>query len=147
MKSKGSLDLIREINTSIILDLLKERALLSKYEISKISGLSAPTVSNIINDLISIRFVREVGMGESFGGRPPLLLELNLEGGFIIGVDIGSDNIKAIVVDILGNIICKYEIEVMPTDKEFIVFDKIITAVSEVMRISNTVAIPTNYKH
>jgi glucokinase-like ROK family protein len=136
MKDKGSLNLIREINTSIILDVLKEKAPLSKYDISKITGLSAPTVSNIINDLIEVGFVKETGMGESIGGRPPLLLDLNLEGGFIIGVDISSDNIKAIVVDFLGNIITKSEIQVNPVDSEFIVFDKITLAISDVIKKS-----------
>ena len=116
MKDKGSLNLIREINTSIILDILKEKAPLSKYDISKLTGLSAPTVSNIVNDLVKVGFVKETGVGESIGGRPPLLLDLNLEGGFIIGVDIGSDNIKAIVVDFLGNIIAKSEIQVNPDE-------------------------------
>ncbi|NSW89120.1 MAG: ROK family transcriptional regulator [Firmicutes bacterium] len=136
MKDKGSLNLIREINTSIILDILKEKAPLSKYDISKLTGLSAPTVSNIVNDLVKVGFVKETGVGESIGGRPPLLLDLNLEGGFIIGVDIGSDNIKAIVVDFLGNIIAKSEIQVNPDDSEFIVLDKITLAISTIIEKS-----------
>jgi len=136
MKDKGSLNLIREINTSIILDVLKEKAPLSKYDISKITGLSAPTVSNIISDLIKVGFVKETGMGESIGGRPPLLLDLNLEGGFIIGIDVGSDDIRAIVADFLGNIITKTEIQVTPGDSEFIIFDKITLAISDVIKKS-----------
>lgn len=136
MKSKGSLNLIREMNTSIILDVLKEKAPLSKYSISKITKLSAPTVSNIISDLIEVGFVKEVGMGESIGGRPPLLLDLNLEGGFVIGVDISSDNIKAIIVDFLGNIIAKTEVDVTPLDTEFVIFDKITLAISNIIKKS-----------
>jgi glucokinase-like ROK family protein len=131
MKSKGSLNIIREINSSIILDLLKKNAPLSKYEISKITGLSAPTVTNIVNDLTKIGFVKEVGMGESIGGRPPLLLDLNPEGGFIVGVDISSDDITSIVVDILGNIISKSVHTVDSNETDFVIFDKIIAIISD----------------
>jgi len=55
MKSKGSLNLIREINSSLILEHLKQNAPLSKYEISKETGLSAPTVTHKVN--IKITYV------------------------------------------------------------------------------------------
>ncbi|MEN6316331.1 MAG: ROK family protein [Clostridiaceae bacterium] len=131
MKTKGSLKLIREINSSIIIDLLKDKGPLSKYEISKHTGLSAPSVTNIVNDLIKIGIVKEVGMGESIGGRPPLLLDLNLEGGFIIGVDISSDDITSIVVDFVGNIVSKSVTTMDADDSEFIIFDKIISTISD----------------
>ena len=131
MKTKGSLKLIREINSSIIIDLLKDKGPLSKYEISKHTGLSAPSVTNIVNDLIKIGIVKEAGMGESIGGRPPLLLDLNLDGGFIIGVDISSDDITSIVVDFVGNIVSKSVTAMDADDSEFIIFDKIISTISD----------------
>ena len=131
MKAKGSLKLIREINSSIIIDLLKAKGPQSKYDISKSTGLSAPSVTNIVNDLIKIGIVKEVGMGESIGGRPPLLLDLNLQGGFIIGVDISSDDITAIVVDFVGNIVSKSILPMDVNDSEFIIFDKIISTISD----------------
>ncbi len=44
-------------------------------------------------------------MGESFGGRKPTLIELNSNGGFIIGIDLGGINIKLVLVNLSGKII------------------------------------------
>jgi len=136
MKSKGSLKLIRELNSSIILDLLKEKAPLSKYELSKYTNLSAPTVSNIINDLKELGFVKEIGIGESIGGRPPLMLDLNLEGGFVIGVDIGNDDITSIVVNFLGNVVAKSITPMNTGEDQFVIFNKIITTISDSIKKS-----------
>ena len=134
MKSKGSLKLIREINSSIIIDLLKANGPQSKYDISKSTGLSAPSVTNIVSDLIKIGIVKEVGMGESIGGRPPLLLDINLEGGFTIGVDIGSDDITSIAVDFGGNIVSKCISPTDVNDSEFVIFDKIFSTISDTIK-------------
>lgn len=131
MKPIGSLNLIREINTSVILDVLKDNAPMSKYDISKQTGLSAPAVANIVNDLKNIGIVKETGTGKSIGGRPPLLLDLNLEGGFVIGTDVGIDNITSIVVDFLGNTVAMSVVPVKNKDTEFVIFDKIIKAISD----------------
>lgn len=136
MKLKGSPKLMREINSSIILDLLKEKAPLSKYEISKITGLSAPAVSKIVTDLIKIGIIKVVGIGESIGGRPPVLLDLDLEGGFIIGIDVGNDDVTAIVVNFLGNVVSKVSISIGVKDSEFIIFDKIINSISQTIERS-----------
>lgn len=132
MKRKGSLNLVREINISLILDVIKMKSPISKFEISKITKLSAPTVSKIIDDLIAIGFVKEVGTGESLGGRPPLLLELNHNSSFSIGVDIGVE-ITVIVVDFLGNEIVKEVTQLQEGINDFELLNKVITSITNII--------------
>ncbi|GAG81884.1 unnamed protein product, partial [marine sediment metagenome] len=46
-------------------------------------------------------------MGESSGGRKPTLIELNPNGGFVIGIDLGGTNIKLVLVGLDGKIVKK----------------------------------------
>lgn len=103
MKDKAGVNIVREINASMILRLLSQKPRLSRYELSGLTGLSAPAVSNIADALIGSGYIRETGKGATKGGRPPLMLELDPEGGFVIGADIGSDDVVSVLADLRGN--------------------------------------------
>ncbi len=49
---------------------------------------SVPTVSNVIDDLLKEGWIKNFGIGESKGGRKPVLYGLNPDAGFVIGVDL-----------------------------------------------------------
>ncbi|MDL2258272.1 ROK family protein [Eubacteriales bacterium OttesenSCG-928-K08] len=136
MKTTGSLDLIREINTSLILDTLKTSPRISKHDVAKSTGLSIPTVTKIITGMMGVGVVHEAGIGDSEGGRRPMLYDINPDGAYVIGSEIGDDHITSIVVDFLGDIIAKKVTEIMPGDSNFTIFDKTIATISEAMRLS-----------
>ncbi|MGA9655986.1 MAG: winged helix-turn-helix transcriptional regulator, partial [Polyangia bacterium] len=79
MLGKGNNQAIREVNRSIILDLVRRAGRVSRTELARRSKLTKPTVSTIIDEFICDGTVREVGLGESLsgGGRPARLLEFN----------------------------------------------------------------------
>ena len=66
--------LMREVNTSLVLDLVRTNDSLSQAEIAKRTGLSAGTVASIVKELRSRNLVEEIGPGESTGGRKPTML-------------------------------------------------------------------------
>src|SRR5581483_8156007 len=70
---------MREVNRSIVLDILREGQPVSRVELSRRTGLSKPTVSSIIEDLVAGKLVREMGTEASAHrtGRPPSLLVYN----------------------------------------------------------------------
>ncbi len=49
---------------------------------------SVPTVSNVIEDLLREDWIKNFGIGESKGGRKPVLYGLNPDAGFVMGVDL-----------------------------------------------------------
>ncbi|MCP2329297.1 putative NBD/HSP70 family sugar kinase [Hamadaea flava] len=73
---------------------------LTRPELSAATGLSAGTVSNVINDLIEAGAVVEAGALDSSGGRPRILLRVNPTRGYAIGVSIGPRHIQAGVFDL-----------------------------------------------
>ena len=105
MKKAGNLDLVRRLNTSIILEALKSSEPMTRNDLAKATGLSSPTVTKITNDLIELGIVQDIGTRDSSGGRPPSLIELNKDGGFVVGVNIGNTHITSIAVNFAGEII------------------------------------------
>lgn len=99
--------LIKKINTVSILKVIRENGPISRADISKKIGLNPATVSSNVSDLLNLRIIKEIGSGESSGGRKPILLELNSNELYIIGVDMGIKKVTTGLIDIEGNIINK----------------------------------------
>lgn len=96
---------ILKLNTRKVLKLIRDNPSISRAEISKLSGLSAPTVSRIVDDLIREGLVEEVGIGFSNGGRRPNLLRFCPNNNFIIGIDLGTTNIYGVLANLEAEII------------------------------------------
>jgi predicted NBD/HSP70 family sugar kinase len=94
MRRTGDLKLIQEINRSIILDIIRKQAPISRSEIAKRINISPTTVTSAVNELMNEGFVREDGIGVSNGGRKPVLLRFDPNSHFIIGVSITNSFIK-----------------------------------------------------
>ncbi len=77
----GDAKLIRELNRSIILDIIRKQGPISRAEISKVVQISPTTVASCINALMEDSLVMESGTGVSSGGRKPIrkpiLVQLN----------------------------------------------------------------------
>ena len=96
---------VRSHNLSLALNLIRERGSITRAEIIAITGLSAPTISALVNVLIDSDFVREAGIGVSSGGRRPILLEFNYNARYVIGVDLGATHIITILMNLEGKIL------------------------------------------
>ena len=94
-----------------ILEILRRRGPISRPEISKEMGVNVVTISNYLDDFIKHNLVQEKELDVSDGGRPPALLDLNAEGGYIIGVGLNLMNMVGLLVDLRGNIVTKTQIE------------------------------------
>ncbi len=87
---------INRLNKAKVLNLIRNAGEMSRADIVKETGLSAPTVTRIVDDLIhKEKLVKQVGLGESKGGRPPKIVQFNGENNLIIGLDWGRTHIKA----------------------------------------------------
>ncbi|MCJ8008261.1 ROK family transcriptional regulator [Lederbergia wuyishanensis] len=93
LKRTGDLQLIKELNKSIILDVIRKNGPISRAEIAKKVNLSPTTVTSAVSDLIRDSLVVEGGTGESSGGRKPILVQLNPDVCFLIGVAIDASKI------------------------------------------------------
>lgn len=105
MKSPtGDQALIKRMNTAIVLESVLQGAPLSRADISALTGLNKATVSSLVQDLIDSGLVREIGTGQSSGGRKPVLLEFVAESGYAVGVDLGVNYVRGVLTDLRGGV-------------------------------------------
>ncbi|REJ08846.1 ROK family transcriptional regulator [Halobacillus trueperi] len=102
--TRGSFQLMKSMNRSIILNMIREHGPISRADIAKQSRLTPPTVSNIVKELIQTQFVIETTQGQSKGGRKPTLLEINADHFYIIGVDVGTFHMNFVVTNLYGEL-------------------------------------------
>lgn len=100
----GDQALIKRMNTAIVLESVLQGAPLSRADISALTGLNKATVSSLVQDLIDSGLVREIGTGQSSGGRKPVLLEFVAESGYAVGVDLGVNYVRGVLTDLRGGI-------------------------------------------
>jgi glucokinase-like ROK family protein len=101
---------VREANKALVRNLLRDVGLLARAEIARRTQLSRSTVSSIVSELIETGYVREVGEGQSSGGRRPMLLEFNYNARYIIGADIGSNHMLAVLTNLEGRALRRAEL-------------------------------------
>ena len=111
----GNAKFISEINKVKIINLIRDSDGVSRAELARISGLSAPTISRIVETLIREGLATEIGAGESSGGRKPTLIKFSVVDSFIIGIDLGTTNIYGLLTDLDANVIAEIK---RPTEVE-----------------------------
>lgn len=82
-----------------ILELLHDRGNVSAPELSKLLKISLPTCLALMNDLISSGHVKNIGIGESNGGRKPTLYGLPEDGYYVITCDLARYSASMAIVD------------------------------------------------
>jgi predicted NBD/HSP70 family sugar kinase len=115
--SVARLDTIRNINRQIVLNYIRERAPISRAEISGETDLQRSTVSQIVGELKTWGLVDDL-YGESTGGRPPRLLRLRTAGPVAIGVDLGITNTVVATSDLAGRLLHQESLITSPNAKE-----------------------------
>lgn len=125
---------MRAINRFKILHTIRDHKLISRVDITKATGLSQATVTGITASLIEEGLLLEKRPGESEGGRPPILIALNPEAAYAVGVYLSISRIHVVIIDLEATILASYE---MPLKKQNYapdaIADKIVQAVQECM--------------
>ena len=96
---------IRNFNEGSVLRTIEKNGPISRADVGKIVGLTPPTISDIVKDLIERDIVQEIGKGNSSGGKKPILLKINSKSAYMIAVDLGGENgIRVALMDLSYNI-------------------------------------------
>jgi glucokinase-like ROK family protein len=78
---------------------------LSRNTLASFAGYSRAKVTSLVNTLLESGLLKEVGDGDSHGGRRPRLLNFNDALGYVAGVDIGATSLDIAVADLTGKVI------------------------------------------
>lgn len=98
----GSKELIRDINTQLVLESVRKLGPISRAAISKELGLTKATISAIVQILLDRHLLQEIGSDDTKKGRKPILLQFNKTCGYIISIDLSSDYITLMNANLAG---------------------------------------------
>jgi len=104
MGTTATTHLIRRLNRSAVLDLIREQSPIAQSQISRKLNISIPTVLRIADELIEKDLARWTGDMQASGGRPRKLLEFNYSGYAVLGLDLGGTKLFGSIADLGGQV-------------------------------------------
>lgn len=93
---------VRDYNLSEVIQLIHHNGAMSRAELCRETGLSAPTISALANVLINSGLINDAGEAESSGGRRPILMQFQYQARYAIGVDLGATHITSTLINLAG---------------------------------------------
>jgi len=81
------------------------KGMISRTELAEYLGYSRASITALVNRLVQIGILEELGEGESSGGRRPRLLNFKGAFGTLVGVDMGATSLDIALADFSGQII------------------------------------------
>ena len=111
----GTPRLLRGINDRAALDLLLDRGPLSRSQLGELTGLSKPTVSQLLARLERAGLVVVSGSSAGRSGPKAQLYEINADAAHVAGLDVTPTRILSAVADISGHIVGEFE---LPTPRK-----------------------------
>ena len=96
---------------ALIVDVVRSAVTISRGEVAELTGLTQPSISTIVRDLIADGIIHEIGSSDSAHGRPRRLIAINPTSRFGIGFHLGPDTVTCVAIDLTGGVIGR---EVVP---------------------------------
>ena len=126
MKTTGDQQLVKRINRSVLLRLIRAQPGLSRAQAASQSGLTKSTVSSAVRELIDEGWLSEMGEAAASAarvksapsglGRPSTPLQINARARGLIGVEIAVDCLRAVSVSLLGEVLWSTEVPLKHTE-------------------------------
>ncbi|MEV2255095.1 ROK family transcriptional regulator [Streptomyces sp. NPDC050147] len=133
----GDPSLLRRINSAVVLHALRAADFATLTEITRVTGLSRPTVEGVVEGLIEAGLVVETAAEEGAArrqGRPARRFRFRAEAGHLLGLEIGPHRVAAVLSDLDGRVMgtaAKDVAETAPADERI---ERLRTAVADLLR-------------
>lgn len=106
-KKPGNNKFLKQLNQTDILNLIRSQKSISRAELSEQSGLTPTAIGVIVSNLLEAGHILETGTGKSKGGRKPVMLQINSQSRFSIGVDMDVDYIRFVLMNVAGETVAE----------------------------------------
>jgi predicted NBD/HSP70 family sugar kinase len=103
----GNRDLMRAMNRSTVLYIIKTNGPIARAEVARRCGLSPASVTGITAELIKEDIIYEKDIGKSLGGRRPILLAINPSGRYVVGIKLTETKAIGALTDLEATVIVK----------------------------------------
>ncbi|MET0418811.1 MAG: ROK family transcriptional regulator [Actinoplanes sp.] len=96
---------------ALVVDVIRSAVKISRVELADVTGLTQPSISNIVRDLIADGIIHEIGSVDSVRGKPRKLIAINPANRFGVGFHLGSETLTCVAIDLTGGVVGR---EVVP---------------------------------
>jgi predicted NBD/HSP70 family sugar kinase len=100
----GSTTLVRSLNERSLLELLRSDGPTSRVDLAKITGLSKPTVSTALSNLMAYGLVEAAGAETGKPGPAAIIYRAAADIASVMSIDIGRSFIRLAIADLSGHI-------------------------------------------
>lgn len=119
MKTTGDQQLVKRINRSVLLRLLRARPGLSRAQLATESGLTKSTVSLLVRELMDEGWITETEVPAAQGlGRPSTPLHIDARHRALVGVEVAVEALRVVGVSLTGQVLCAAEEALIGTKPE-----------------------------
>jgi predicted NBD/HSP70 family sugar kinase len=120
MRTTGDQQLLKRINRSVLLRLMRAQPGLSRARLAQQSGLTKSTVSALVRELLDEHWLNEASapVAADGMGRPSTPLRLNEDVRVLIGVEIAVEFLRIVCVSLTGVVISKAEVPLESTQPD-----------------------------
>ena len=128
--------LVKIHNRALVLRMIQQNEMISRKEISRLTGLTQATITTITNALLGLGLILETGKDTRSGatGRKQIFLSINREKHKIIALNLGRSLVQGAVCDLAGNILHKSEKYLRLIQDNELVVDRLEEKVVEMIR-------------
>ncbi|WP_079102457.1 ROK family transcriptional regulator [Streptomyces sp. TP-A0356] len=135
----GDPSLLRRINSAVVLHALRATDCATLTEITRVTGLSRPTVEGVVEGLIEAGLVVEKAAEEGAArrqGRPARRFRFRAEAGHLLGLDVGAHRVTALLADLDGRELGTLSKDVSETASADDRLERLRSTVAELLRRS-----------
>lgn len=112
MKTTGDQQLLKRINRSVLLRLMRSESGLSRADLARKSGLTKSTVSALVRELLAEKWMTEARAPVAVEGmgRPSTPLQLDAETRVLMGVEIAVEHLRVVCVTLTGTVVSQSQV-------------------------------------
>ncbi len=117
---KATREQLRDHNRRRVLRMLYQDEVNTRAALAAVTGLTKPTISNLVGELIDEGLVVEEGLGRASGsgGKRPTLLAFNPRARHLIGVALSGERVSAVLTDLAGESSAVHVLDLRGTGEE-----------------------------
>ncbi|AST89990.1 ROK family protein [Sutcliffiella cohnii] len=114
----GDASYIKKINRSIIISKIIEHGMISRADLAKITGLNKATISVQVSEMLKEELIFETQLEHKNLGRRPIMLSINENAGYALGIDLDQETISFNLSNLLGKEVSSKCISINTSDYE-----------------------------
>ena len=128
--------LSKKINRSIVLKELYNTKPISRADIAKNTGLTPASITKIIEEFIEFGIVKELRKTKSSYGRKPVLIDINTDNLYIIGIYVARKSLSGIISNLKADILKKVIKDYSDSLDYNNICENVIDLIKELLKIS-----------